>query len=64
MLFVWGSPTEAEKQLGPHELAFPDEDTVLAIAQQWSLNPSTFDSKLPAGIGWVGRLSSAEKGGH
>lgn len=61
-----GSITEAERVVGvPEDLqtaigsgaVAADDALVLAVAGQWSLDPSTFgDRDEPAGPGWLGRV--------
>jgi len=57
-----GTDTEAERDLGLELSApldvwqtFPDEDSVMAVARNWSVDPSTLESQgLRPGLGLVG----------
>jgi len=39
------------------DLRYPNEETVMAVAGKWSINPQTLDDKTEdVGEGWIGRL--------
>lgn len=54
-----GSNTYWERE----DLCYPDEEHVMEIAGQWSVNPQSLDEiDLPHGSGWIGNLARDSKG--
>lgn len=49
---------ESEDDGESDDLCFPDEDHVMEVAGEWSINPQTLgDLEVPSGVGWIGQYA-------